>query len=576
MTGSFTAQTVVMAPPPLADVPATQYAVLLTGPDQLCLSVNKPVLLPGPRQFLVRVECTGLCFSDLKLLKQFSAHVRKGDVREGVAPEVLSALPSYVPGETPTVPGHEVVARIIEVGEEVVHHKVGERVLVQADFRRLRTLGSNGAFGYNFEGGLQEYVLFDERVVVEPDGERYLIPVAEHLGSSQAALVEPWACVEDSYITPERQRIRPDGALLIVAEAGHDIQDLARALDTSPPRGIRALVADEAQWRTVNEVFADAERLTDLDSLSPESIDDILYFGAKRSTIEALNPLLGQHGILAIALGGKSIGEHVSIDVGRIHYGPTRVVATATSSALDAYSIIPPDGEIRDGDAILVIGAGGPMGQMHVIRNLCSGCADLSIVATDNHDGRLESLRAKAAPFAKTHSVPLTLINSRSQPLEGTFSYTALMAPVGELVAEAVTRSRPGAMVNVFAGIPAGTRQAIDLDTLAANRVFIFGTSGSTIEDMKIVLRKVTSGQLNTDASVDAVSGMAGAVDGIRAVENRLMAGKIIVYPMLHDMPLIPLDQLAKHYPSVAALLTHGQWCTAAEKELLRAAGAAP
>jgi hypothetical protein len=43
---------------------------------------------------------------------------------------------------------------------------------------------------------------------------------------------------------------------------------------------------------------------------------------------------------------------------------------------------------------------------------------------------------------------------------------------------------------------------------------------------------------------------------------------------MLHDLPLIPLDRLGDHYPSVAALLDHGQWCPAAEQELLRVAGA--
>jgi L-sorbose 1-phosphate reductase len=59
--------------------------------------------------------------------------------------------------------------------------------------------------------------------------------------------------------------------------------------------------------------------------------------------------------------------------------------------------------------------------------------------------------------------------------------------------------------------------------------------------DMRIVLRKVESGQLDTNTSLDAVCGMAGAAAGIKAMEERSLAGKIIVYPMLHDVPLIPL-----------------------------------
>ena len=51
---------------------------------------------------------------------------------------------------------------------------------------------------------------------------------------------------------------------------------------------------------------------------------------------------------------------------------------------------------------------------------------------------------------------------------------------------------------------------------------------------------------------MDAVSGMAGATDGIAAVENRTLAGKIIVYPMLHNLGLTPLVDLPGKFPTVA------------------------
>ncbi len=100
----------------------------------------------------------------------------------------------------------------------------------------------------------------------------------------------------------------------------------------------------------------------------------------------------------------------------------------------------------------------------------------------------------------------------------------------------------------------------------------MFGTSGSTIDDMRIVLRKVEQDDFDTNASVDAVSGMAGAIDGIACVENRTLAGKIIVYPMLHDLGLIPLNELGDRFPSVAAKLEGGKWTREAEQELLRVA----
>jgi hypothetical protein len=99
----------------------------------------------------------------------------------------------------------------------------------------------------------------------------------------------------------------------------------------------------------------------------------------------------------------------------------------------------------------------------------------------------------------------------------------------------------------------------------------MFGTSGSRITDMKIVLTKVLSKQLDTNCSVDAICGMAGAAEGISAVENRTIAGKIIVYPQLTETGLIPLAELEDHYPGVAAKLAEGGlWTAKAEKELLK------
>lgn len=554
-----------------APLPATQHAVQLIGPGELKLNPAKDVAGPGPHQILGKVEAVGLCFSDLKLLGQFSRHARKGAVVSGLNDEILASLPSYVPGDKPTVPGHEVVLRIIAVGEGVEKHKVGERVLVQADWRNLKTAASNGAFGYNFEGALQEYVLLDERVVVAPDGERYLLPVEEHLGASQAALVEPWACVEDSYVTRERQSIKAGGRLLVVAGAGRAIEGLRESFSPDgAPQSVTIICTDDAQRDAVKALGLPVTEEAGPASLPDEGFDDIVYFGADKEQLEILNDKLATGAIMNIVKGGATIGAPVSIGVGRVHYGLTRWVGTEGTNAADGYKVIPETGELRDGDSILVIGAGGPMGQMHVIRDICSGRSGISIVGTDFDDPRLDAIAAKARPFAEANNVPVRMVNPKNEPLKEAFSYFAIMAPVGAIVAQAVLDSKPGAVINIFAGIPAPVKHEIDLDVYINRRLFMFGTSGSTIDDMKILLGKVTTGQLNTNSSVDAISGMAGAIDGIKAVEDRSMAGKIIVYPMLSDLPLIPLEKLAAHFPTVAAKLENGQWCKEAEEELIR------
>lgn len=537
-------------------LPETQYAVQLVGPGALKLNTWKPVPTPGPHGILVRVEAVGLCFSDLKLLKQFDKHVRKAEIAAGIEPEVLKGIQSYVPGSLPAVPGHEVVCRVVAVGDRVRHHQVGERYLVQADYRQLPTAaGSNAAFGYNFEGGLQEYTLLDERVVIEPGGDRFLIPAGEEKSASAVALVEPWACVEDSYVTRERNTIKAGGRSLVVVTEGRGA------------KGVTECFSPDGQPAEVQAVSP-----SEVAGLPDESFDDIVYFGSEQATIGVLGDKLAVSGIINVVLGGQRVGRLVSVGVGRLHYGMTRWVGTTGDNPAESYKHVPANGEIRENDSILVVGAGGPMGQMHVIRNVSLGLSGVSVVGTDLDDPRIEALRCKAEPIAKTNGVALRLVNSQSEQLNETFSYFALMAPVGALVADAIQKSKHGAIINIFAGIPAPTKHDLDLDAYIEKRCFMFGTSGSTIEDMRIVLRKVECDQLDTNASVDAISGMSGATDGIAAVENRTLAGKIIVYPMLHDVGLMPLAELDKHFPTVAEKLDDGRWTREAERELLRVA----
>ena len=97
----------------------------------------------------------------------------------------------------------------------------------------------------------------------------------------------------------------------------------------------------------------------------------------------------------------------------------------------------------------------------------------------------------------------------------------------------------------------------------------MIGTSGSVLDDMKTVLAKVESGRLNTDISVAAISGLDGAVEGIRAVENHLIPGKIIVYPFVEGLPLTRLEELKDTMPDVANGLAGQIWDKKAEDALL-------
>ena len=508
----------------MTGIPHTERAIQLIGPDQMMLNLAKPVPEPGPGQLLAKVEAVGLCFSDLKLLKQFSGHARKSEVAAGIDPQALLDMPNYVPGDRPTVPGHEAVVRIAKVGPGVERYKTGERFVVETDYRWLPTDKSNAAFGYNFEGGLQEYVLFDERVITSPEGESMLIPAPENLSASAVALIEPWACVECAYAEAQRRTLKSGGRLLVASDAPVD-RTVVERLPGRPSE------VDFAVDGAVGEV-ADA------------AYDDIVYFGAAARTVETLFAKLAANGLMAIVQGGRKFGRHVNALVGRVHYGGIRVIGTAGADPGEAYAAIPATAEIRAGDHINVVGAAGPMGTMHVVRLLSSGTPGVTVYAGDLNEERLARLRDLGEPLAKGRGVALRCYNPVKDSLELAFDYVVVMAPVPALVAEAVVAAARRGVVNIFAGIPADKTAAIDLDAYVDKQLYFIGTSGSEMKDMQQVLAKVTAGELDTNLSVAAVAGLEGAIDGIRAVEKNLLPGKVLVYPSCRGLKLTALGEV--------------------------------
>ncbi len=539
------------------ELPETQHAIQFVGADQVVHNPAKPMYPLGPRQLLLKTEAVGVCFSDTKLLHAFTNHPRKSEVLGGLTPAELAEIPSYRPGAEPVVPGHEPVGRIVAVGSDVRHHRVGERVLVQTDYRHLPTARSNAAFGYNFEGALQEYVVLDERVVIDPaTGERFLIPVSEGPSASAVALIEPWACVEAAYAWGERQQLKAGGRLLVVAD---EVTGLEVLLEQSAPAEITVVGAAPVPGASKVASVADLQG----------TFDDIVYVGADAGTVEELGSLLGFGGIFDVVLAGGAFGRPVKIDVGRVHYDLIRYTGTAGSDAAEGYARIPALCELREGERIAIVGAAGPMGLMHTVRTAVSGVPGISMDAVDVDDARLAHLAEVVAPVAAANGVPASFRNSATEPLEPGYSYVAAMVPAPFLIAQAVDIATEGAIVNAFAGFAIGTMAELDLTAIATKGIYLVGTSGSRIHDMKAMLAKVEDGSLDTNVSLWAVCGMAGVAEAIESVNNRTSGGKIMVYPMLPDLGMVRLDELAERLPSVAAELADGRWTPAAEAALL-------
>jgi threonine dehydrogenase-like Zn-dependent dehydrogenase len=457
--------------------------------------------------------------------------------------------------------------RIAAVGVGVESFKVGQRYLVETDYRWLPTAGSNASFGYNFEGALQEYVLMDERVITSPDGDSMLIPVSEGLSASTVALVEPWACVEDAYASRERQGLKQDGQMLAVGDSEVTGDVFGNLFNFY---GRPAQITWVSRFPAPAGLDIGITKAADISEIADACYDDVIYFGSEASTVEVLFGKVAPQGLVNIVLCGGKFGRDVITPVGRVHYGGIRIVGTTGADPAESMEYIPGTGEVRAGDKINVIGAGGPMGTMHVIRNICQGVEGIRVFAGDVDENRLAGLTKTAEPLAKKNRVRYKPYSKLKEKVADAFDYTVLMVPEPELVAASVENAASGGIINIFAGIAASVSAEIDLNAYIEKRLYFVGTSGSVLEDMKRVLAKVESGNLDTDVSVAAVCGLDGASNGIRAIEKRQIAGKIIVYPACKGLELTELAKLKEKMPEVAECLSDGTWNKKAEEALLK------
>ncbi len=379
------------------------------------------------------------------------------------------------------------------------------------------------------------------------------IPAPEDLSASAIALCEPWACVEDAYVEKQRRTFKKNGKVLVVSEQ--------RSEELLPQ-----LEAVSSQFANIN--------FTGPFALPAEKFDDVIYFGSDAAVCEKLFANVGAGGLFVIVQGGKKFGRPVVTAVGRVHYGGIRITGTTGDDVADALAAIPATAEIRPNDKINIVGAAGPMGTMHVIRDMCQGVPGVTVFAGDLSDERLAALRKLSEPLAQKNKLTLKPYNPSKNPPVEKFNYIVLMAPVPVLVAQAVRDAAPRAIINIFAGIPADKTVEIDLDGYIAKQCYFIGTSGSTLDDMKAVLKKVAARQLDTNLSVAAIAGLEGAVDGIRAVEKNTMPGKIIVYPFAKGLKLTALTEVDQEHSGVARSLYNGQWNKDAEAALKQEFGA--
>jgi threonine dehydrogenase-like Zn-dependent dehydrogenase len=235
-------------------------------------------------------------------------------------------------------------------------------------------------------------------------------------------------------------------------------------------------------------------------------------------------------------------------------------------------------------DVVWVVGGGGPMGQMHVLRSLRHKelgrvPSMRAVIVTDVSPERLRAARSRFEARMQKAGVAFISLDPTASDFDARMRavapdgvpYVIACAPSPDVVKASIPYMRRYGVLNLFAGIKRGTGP-IFLGDIHYDQITITGNTGSRLEDMVKMLRITERGDLDTDFSAGAVVGMNACASGVKAVADGTITNKTILYPQLPELPLTRIEDLAGKIPfsrDVAPEVAAGRWSHQAEAEML-------
>ena len=529
---------------------------------------------PGDDQLLVRIDSIGMCFSDTKILKQGGNHPKLYNRNLAVEPTRL---------------GHEVSLTIVKVGRNLQGtYSPGQRMSMQPDIYQQ---GKSTAYGYTIPGGLTQYHLIGPELLINDEGP-CLLPVHDEMGYAESALLEPWGCVMAAYTQRRRLEPKNGGTMWIVGQPGDETAyTFSKGLDAPavivlsdvPPAVKELAVQSGAKIIECNGLTA--QDFTELKRAQTGGLgfDDIVALNPRSAeTVGQIARLIARRGTCTL-VGTQPLDGLVQVDLGRLHYDYIAFLGTAGPDIAAAYGEARNRCDLRPGGAAVFIGAGGPMGQMHVQRALELPDGPKLVICTEISDERLQTLQAMFTPLAEKNGRTMRIFNPNTSGqsfydfvMEATGGQGAddvvVCVPVAKLMEEGDAVMKADGMLVLFAGVPNGTMGYVKLSNVYLSNAQYTGTSGLTMNDQAAVMERRVAGTLSPARSVAAIGGMECAIDAFNAVIESRYPGKIVIFPQLHNLPLTGLKELKDRLPEVSARLGEDlMWTNEAEEALIEA-----
>lgn len=526
---------------------------------------GKPCLIDVPvnnaDELLVRIDAIGLCFSDVKLIRAGEEH-----------PRVISKDLS----KNPVIPGHEAVMTVVKVGKNLENKfNPGERFIIQAD---IYVDGKGYAYGYAIDGGMAQYSIIDHRVLNGDEG-CYLLPLKEQIPSAVAALMEPWTCVQASYMIENRIAPKSSGSVLVAAMPGTTAVYQAGLLLTSAmPAQISAFnLCAEAVSALEKELGKTVYIISDL---TPDmKFDDVFLCDISDRTLGETIAKSGNRGAV-FSFIGEYPDEVWSLDVGRIHYEGWFYQGTAGNVLSAAYGRNVRS-TLKKGGSCWLPGGAGAMGQMHTQMAVESTNGPMRILISDMDDARIENVCSQLADRIKERGIEFKAVNpSKLSPVEfeqlirdfapDGFDDIVMLVPVIPVLNNSSKFLKTDGLMNIFAGIPAGKDGELNVRGIANAGIRYIGSSGSRTAHLRQTLELVENNALKPVTALAAVGGMNALKRGLDAVINAEFPGKTVIFPNCPEMPLTPVKDIGKLATDLdSSLSSDGFYTAETEKKLM-------
>lgn len=206
---------------------------------------------------------------------------------------------------------------------------------------------------------------------------------------------------------------------------------------------------------------------------------------------------------------------------------------------------------IREGGTFALLGGCGPMGLAAIEYALHGDYQPSRILVTDRHESKIEHAQRVYAEEAKRLGIDLRFVNVRSAPEEAervfgvnAFDDVIVMVPSPQAFEQGLRLLAPGGCLNAFAGpTDRRARGDINLYDLHYAEYNVFGSSASTMADLRYVADLLEHGRLDPAGMITHVGGLDSAVEATRK-QREIGGGKKLIYTHLNmeltalrDMP---------------------------------------